>query len=407
MKSLENKHFELAEMLLTKKPDVTTITRWKINVMHVAAQYGSARLIKLLSDTHKCPIDSQTIEKRQPVHYAAWSGNPPAMEELILRKVDLGSKDEFGCTPLLVAAAMGHTNIIKRLLWADVDVNCSDVRGCTVFHFLASRHAALAAVDALLEKGAKVGKANAHGRLALHEAAHFSNRPMVNRLLARGEEPNHMDIFQFTPIDNAAASHDVVSVQKMIEHGGTLNHLDGYGRTPLYWLRQIDPDITTQFPGVEEPIALEGEVFERHISSLALGARYRILQTQNLEDAYASVILANCLGFLGDAEGAAIVYEQGIWHQGNEVRYRAVCECDFGHHEIKGKRMFCLSCVNCDFCYEHWKEYKEKNIKVRGCQGHQFVQVPRDVYSTLKAGMVNDQGQDRRAWLESLDFESR
>ena len=55
--------------------------------------------------------------------------------ELLLKKVDLNSKDNRGWSPLHWAALYGHTDIARFFIDKGADVNATDKKGKTPLHF--------------------------------------------------------------------------------------------------------------------------------------------------------------------------------------------------------------------------------------------------------------------------------
>ena len=73
--------------------------------------------------------------------------------ELLLKKVDLNSKDNRGWSPLHWAALYGHTDIARFFIDKGAEVNAKDKNGCTPLHWAAKKgHADI--VRILLNAGA-------------------------------------------------------------------------------------------------------------------------------------------------------------------------------------------------------------------------------------------------------------
>ncbi len=98
--------------------------------------------------------------------------------------VDTRRKGE-GSTPLIVACAKGHTEVVKALLAKGADVNARNVNGWTAL-MAASANDHLEEVALLLDRGAEVNSRHAYGHTALKLARQKNHTKIVNLLLRRG-----------------------------------------------------------------------------------------------------------------------------------------------------------------------------------------------------------------------------
>ena len=111
------------------------------SVLHVLAQYSSAKVIK-------CYLNSNTIgeinfldgSERTPLHYAARHGSETDIQYLIdkgrIVDIDINARDRNGQTPLHLAAERGCPEAIACLLdnGAGKGINVRDKRGNTPFN---------------------------------------------------------------------------------------------------------------------------------------------------------------------------------------------------------------------------------------------------------------------------------
>ena len=92
-----------------------------------------------------------------------WSGK---VEKAILNNdFDVDVKNEFGDTPLHIAASTGYTSVVKLLLEHKADVNAINKDGDTPLH-LACKESYLEAVKLLLKSGADINIKNYNDKLA-------------------------------------------------------------------------------------------------------------------------------------------------------------------------------------------------------------------------------------------------
>lgn len=64
----------------------------------------------------------------------AHQGNEYRVRELLRGRADINSQDQQGLTPLMVAAARGHFNIVKLLLEAGANPHITDYKGYAAEH---------------------------------------------------------------------------------------------------------------------------------------------------------------------------------------------------------------------------------------------------------------------------------
>ena len=89
-------------------------------------------------------------------------GNLEALQQHIKYGSDLNKKDDYGSTPLIIAATFGKTEIAKALINAGADLNLTSNDGSTPLH-TAAFFCRTEIVKALLEKGANKNIKNSYG----------------------------------------------------------------------------------------------------------------------------------------------------------------------------------------------------------------------------------------------------
>lgn len=218
-------------MLLHERAAISARDNMGRTAFHLAAKVkGSTHdevRVRVLEKLHAkgANPDSQDIDGKSALHFAAENGNTVLVEHLIdFRRVDKNLKDDNGYNALVHAAMHGHPKAADRLmkrglnksilkkngndgigplhfatmhnhkpgvelvLKLGVDVNTPDKRGRTPLHWAAEKNANRAA-KVLLDAGAnKTPKANWHydGFTPMHVAAYRNSREVAAMLLDRG-----------------------------------------------------------------------------------------------------------------------------------------------------------------------------------------------------------------------------
>jgi ankyrin repeat protein len=117
----------LASNALVNPPSITGETP-----LHVAVQFGSVELVRLLLD-HKADIEAKEYPSdERPLHRAAFYGKTETVRLLLERGAKLDVKDnQFGWTALHNAAYGGRTEVTKLLLEKGANVNARGELGQT------------------------------------------------------------------------------------------------------------------------------------------------------------------------------------------------------------------------------------------------------------------------------------
>jgi len=104
------------------------------------------------------------------IHTATFMGDLNAIKQHIAAGSDLDAKDQYGSTPLTVAATFGKTEVAKELIMGGADINAKSGDGSTPLH-TASFFCRTEIVQALLEKGADKTIKNNYGSTALESVS--------------------------------------------------------------------------------------------------------------------------------------------------------------------------------------------------------------------------------------------
>lgn len=100
------------------------------------------------------------------IHSATFFGNLNAVKQHINAGSDLNTKDEFGSTPLNIAATFGKTDIAIALIKGGADLHTKNAEGSTPLH-VAAFFCRIEIVQALIENGADKSLKNNYGSTPL------------------------------------------------------------------------------------------------------------------------------------------------------------------------------------------------------------------------------------------------
>ncbi|NXG51236.1 INVS protein, partial [Psilopogon haemacephalus] len=314
---------DCAEALLKAGADVNRADRSRRTALHLAAQKGNYRFMKLLlarrgnwmqkdledmtplhlTTRHKSPkclalllkhmapgeVDTQDRNKQTALHWSAYYNNPEHVKLLIKHDSNIGIPDIEGKIPLHWAAnnkdpsAIHTVKCILEAAPTESLLNWQDYEGRTPLHF-AVADGNVAVVDVLTSyEGCNVTSYDNLFRTPLHWAALLGHAQIVHLLLERnkfGTIPS--DSQGATPLHYAAQSNFAETVEVFLKHPSVKDDSDLEGRTSFMWAAgkgsddviktmltlklDIDINMTDKYAGT----ALHAAALSGHVSTVEL-----------------------------------------------------------------------------------------------------------------------------------------
>lgn len=214
---------------------------------------GKTHLVEKMLEADKqlktININWQNYESKcTPLLIASANGHDEIVEILISNNAEVTIKDEREATALHHAAQSGHLNIIEKLLKAGCDINACDKNKWTPL-MNACYWANEDAVLVLLKAGASSELQNIDGRTALHE---ICRSPAINkedvlariakRLIQAGCDANVSSSSQedLSALMYAAYHNHVSVANVLIEHNCNIDSTDYRGWSALHWSADRD-----------------------------------------------------------------------------------------------------------------------------------------------------------------------
>ena len=157
-------------------------------------------------------------ENKQNIFKLIRAGDIVQLKKLVAAGENIKQKDYKGLTPLMRAAAFGHTDIVKFLLRKGADVHGRDNNGNTPL-----KHAAWSdktqIIDLLVAKGADLEAKNNLGTTAIWSAVITGRVNMVENMIGHGANMNVANQYGMSAI-RFAKSRDEWALVKLLEASG-------------------------------------------------------------------------------------------------------------------------------------------------------------------------------------------
>ncbi|XP_021087931.1 inversin isoform X3 [Mesocricetus auratus] len=267
---------DCADALLKAGADVNKTDHSRRTALHLAAQKGNYRFMKLLltrranwmqkdleemtplhlTTRHKSPkclalllkfmapgeVDTQDKNKQTALHWSAYYNNPEHAKLLIKHDSNIGIPDTEGKIPLHWAAnhkdpsAVHTVRCILEAAPTESLLNWQDYEGRTPLHF-AVADGNLTVVDILTSyESCNITSYDNLFRTPLHWAALLGHAQIVHLLLERNKSGTiPSDSQGATPLHYAAQSNFAETVKVFLKHPSVKDDSDLEGRTSFMW----------------------------------------------------------------------------------------------------------------------------------------------------------------------------
>ncbi|CAM9881219.1 unnamed protein product, partial [Scytosiphon promiscuus] len=180
-------------------------------------------------------LGAEVKSEDNEIHHYAQAGDVEEVRRCLLGGVNkVDEVDELGCTPLHLAGAMGHTDVVRLLVEEHgAAVDARDGARCTALH-AASEGGYPVVVEMLLRLGAEIDARNSKQQTPLHYACGYGQVDAVHQLVIRGASAGVRDGNGNTPLHLACREGGADVVRLLLANGAPVDALNHRGRRPLH-----------------------------------------------------------------------------------------------------------------------------------------------------------------------------
>ncbi|KAM6286102.1 ankyrin repeat domain-containing protein 26 isoform 6-T6 [Spheniscus humboldti] len=196
--------------------------------LHRAAASGD--LAQVRQGLKKYGIDGRDKAERTPLHLACANGHVDVVTYLVENKCKLNLFDNDNRSPLMKAVQCQQEKCVAILLEHGADPNLADADGNTALH-LAVLSPNTAVAGLLLEHNANIDAQNKEGYTPLILAVSEHHEEMVEFLLKKGADVHARDQCERTPLMTAASGGELNLIKVLLRYGADVSHKDTNGWT--------------------------------------------------------------------------------------------------------------------------------------------------------------------------------
>lgn len=162
--AIVNQENSVMELLLSNKIDCNVVDKQGYTPLHYAVMVGNEKAVKMLIK-NSADINATTLDNKNAIHLALEGKFDDIANILIEAGVDLGPQDDSGCTPLMKAIMQEQNDLAYKLV-NDKSVNLQDKNGNTPL-MIAAAMGNSELIKHLLKNNADIEKVNVDGMNAL------------------------------------------------------------------------------------------------------------------------------------------------------------------------------------------------------------------------------------------------
>ncbi|XP_048250936.1 putative ankyrin repeat protein RF_0381 [Haliotis rufescens] len=176
-------HKDMFDLLVREGADLSLLDKDRKTVLHIACEGGNIGIVNYILTKDIVGIDNRDNLRQSTVMKAALNGNKDVFEILVGKGTDLSFVDSNGGTILHLACSGGSIEIVNHVLTdTHLDINSRDEEDCTPM-LNAAKKGHKHVFDLLVSKGADMALRDRASNTVLHAACEGGNIEIVQYIL--------------------------------------------------------------------------------------------------------------------------------------------------------------------------------------------------------------------------------
>jgi ankyrin repeat protein len=220
-----------------------------VNTLWLLAKNGYEEEIKKCLNLNKATRTCKQLQavmrevkdekyKQTQLNYFAGMGMIESVNRMLLIKgIEIETKDKNGNTPLIIAAMYGHVEICKLLLDHGAKIESKDDNGFTPL-LSACQNGHLSVISLLIARGADVEARTNDGITPLMNAAYYGHVEICKLLLDHGAKIESKGNLGHTPLHIACQQGHLSVFSLLIDRGADVEARTNLGFRPLHLAAQ-------------------------------------------------------------------------------------------------------------------------------------------------------------------------
>ncbi|XP_046332501.2 ankyrin repeat and KH domain-containing protein 1-like [Haliotis rufescens] len=228
-------HKDVFDLVMSKGGDVSAFDGNGNNILHLACLGGNVEIVKYILSQNIAEINSRDTYGRTPLMMAAAEEHKDVFDLLVSKGCDVSAFDGNGNNILHLACFEGHVEMVKYILSQNIlDINSRGVHGRTSLMFAATEgHKDV--FDSVMSKGGDASLVDTHGDNILLLACLGGHAEMVKYILSQNiVDINSRGLYGRTPLMVAVAGGYKDVFDLLVSEGGDVSAVDGNGSTILH-----------------------------------------------------------------------------------------------------------------------------------------------------------------------------
>lgn len=233
--AVASQHVDIVAILLSHHANPALHGPTSKSALAQACHHGDRMIVSMLLQAG-APVDPRGSHGQDSALIeAADAGHADIVEMLLDRKAKIDQRDANANTPLMLAAAMGHSSVVRLLIARGANPNCTNKAGQSAFHYALNAAGQDGEAIALsLMPFIRLEQPTSKGQTPLFACIQSGHHRLVQQLIERGANVRHTDNNSATALHEAARAGEVDMVRLLLGKGASAEAVDNKGRTALH-----------------------------------------------------------------------------------------------------------------------------------------------------------------------------